>query len=83
MDDLRYRRAKLLKDLMASPVFTEACHAVMQDIAVEMMASKPAEKELREALYYENEAFARLVGRLTAIANETVMTDNKKDLAGV
>jgi hypothetical protein len=75
MDELRYKRAKIIKDLMASPLFAEVIKAVTLDIAVQLLAESSAEQ--RTELYYESKALTRVVGRLQTIANEVTMIEHQ------
>jgi hypothetical protein len=77
MDDLRYRKCKLLKDLLSNPLMNEAMAEAHLDIINRILASDPIDKEGREALYNESRAFTRITGRLTSLANEAIMEEDK------
>jgi hypothetical protein len=79
MDDITYRKAKALKDILTSSLFPEIMHQVVESISMEIYNSASQEKDKREALYGEFRALNRLVGRLQALANDVTATEMKKE----
>jgi hypothetical protein len=77
MDELRFKRCKILRDLLANPMMNEAMANVHVDIINELLMTEPSLREEREALYNESKAFQRLTGRLQALANEATVEESK------
>lgn len=79
IDELRYRRLRMIKDLMSNPLFGSAMAEVRQSIAQELLATKTMDCEAREDLYMESIALDRIIGRLTSLANECTYAEGKVD----
>jgi len=77
IDELRYKRLKLIKDLMKNPAFNEVFHMILQQIAAEMFTTNPEETVKRENLYNEQRAVGRVLGMLQALANEATVEESK------
>lgn len=66
-----YKKKKLIKDVVDSPLFEVIIQEIKSELAEKMLES---EKEAdRQALYNEAKLLNSLIGRLTAIANEVRM----------
>lgn len=66
-----YKKKKLIKDIVDSPLFEVIIQEIKSELAEKMLES---EKEAdRQALYNEAKLLNSLIGRLTAIANEVRM----------
>ena len=77
MDEIRYKRCRILRDLLASPMMNEAMATTHVDIINALLRTEPIDHEAREALYYESKAFTRLTGNLQSIANEATMYEDE------
>lgn len=77
MDEKRYNRCLVLRELMKSPLFEEAVQAVKDDISRETMATKRDEYRKREDLFNEYQGLDRLVGKLNEIAAEATVEETK------
>ena len=77
MDEIRYKRCRILRDLLASPMMNEAMATTHVDIINELLMTEPTDLENREALYYESKSFTRLTGRLQSLANEATMYEDQ------
>ena len=75
IDEVRFKRCKILRDLLANPLMNEAMANVHMDIINELLMTDPVDKEDREALYNESKAFTRLTGRLQSLANEAIVEE--------
>ena len=82
MDELTYKRMKLIKDIVRNPLFDEAMKVVRADILDEIGRSDYSETVSREFLYLEVQALARIVGRFKTIANDVVHTEARAQAVG-
>lgn len=77
MNELLFKKCKEIKLLLQAALFKDAVAAVKTAMAQEMLeADKPEE---RERIYYENQAFDKLLDRLQSYANEVVMIEKSKE----
>lgn len=76
VDELRYRRLRMIKDLIANPLFASAINEVRMSIAQDLISTKSNNRELREDLYMESVALSRILGKLTALANEATHAES-------
>jgi hypothetical protein len=77
MDELRFKRCKALKELLSSPLMSEAMANCHLDIINALLMTDPKDSADREALYNESKAFTRLTGRLQSLANEAIVEESK------
>jgi len=77
IDELRYKRLKLIKDLTRNPLFKDIEAEIRMNIASEFLSTAGGEGLIRDQLYAEGKAFDRLLGRLQALANEVTVEESK------
>lgn len=76
MDDLKFRRLKVLREVMAQPFFGQAIAELQRELADEMAdCIGPAEKI--GALKAERFALGRLQGRLESYVNDLTVIERK------
>jgi len=74
-DDLRYRRCKLMRDLVNNPLYRDVEAQIRLDISNEFLATSGGDGPVRESLYLEGKALDRVIGRILALANEATAID--------
>lgn len=76
MDDLKFRRMSLIRDVVDNPLFAEIMAETKATLAQKMLATEDA--DARNALYHEGKALDRVRKSLTAIANAVRAVENKE-----
>lgn len=82
VDEIKYRRLRMIKDMMANPLFNEAMNNIMVQMAAEVFVTNPEEADKRENLYYEQRALGRIIGRMQAMANEATHVEGQAQPKG-
>ena len=73
MSPAEYERKNSIRKLVDNQAFTDAIDVIKGDMAYNML--NESSEEVREALHREYKALDRIVGQLTAIANEVRAID--------
>ena len=77
MDELTYKRMKLIKDIVRNPLFDDAVKAVRADVLSALADTGLEAAEEREYYYLEILALSRIVGKLRTIANDVVHAEDQ------
>ncbi len=67
MDELKFRRMSLIRDIVDNPLFNEIMAETKATLAQKMLSTEDEAK--RNELYHEGKALDRVRKSLTAIAN--------------
>lgn len=76
VDDLKFRRMTLIRDLVDNPLFAEIMSETRTQIALDMLKT-PNETD-RANLYHEARALERVQRNLTTIANAVRKTEGRE-----
>jgi len=68
MDELEYKRKEVIKKVLDNPLFKGVIDEIRFDLGQKML--KAEDDRDRASLFAENKALDRVVGKLTAIANQ-------------
>lgn len=68
-----YKKKKMVKDMIDNPLFKQIVDEIRAEYADMMLSSE--EEKVRQSLYSQAKALDKLVGHLTAIANEVRVED--------
>ena len=68
MDELEYKRKEVIKKVLDNPLFKGVIDEIRSDLGQKML--KAEDDRDRASLFAENKALDRVVGKLTAIANQ-------------
>ena len=82
LTDLQVRRRNILKAMMAEDLWNEAIAEAKSNIVHQLLSTPAIARDEREALYNENLALDRVLGRLNAMVGDLSFLPKPKPTTG-